>query len=77
MHDGSTWEIAMTKRLLKKLVVVSILIIFVQVGVLLGEESSQKTYSDGKIPKYVRYGFTPDDPLYTGGQSGNTFGQWL
>ena len=66
----------MSIRFLQELVVALVLITVVHVGVLRAEESSQKTYSDGTKPKYVRYGFTPNDPLYTGGQPGNTYGQW-
>ncbi len=38
-------------------------------------DESGKYYIEGQ-PKRTRFGFTPNDPLYAGGQSGNTYGQW-
>jgi len=55
--------------------VVLALVVAVPAGALWAQGPVHELYNEDSA-KYVRTSFTPNDPLYTGGQSGNTYGQW-
>ena len=64
------------KRLLTICTAVSLTLLGLAFGVSQAQAQGSDKYCVEGTPRRERFSFTPDDPLYAGGQPGNTYGQW-